>query len=296
MPNTLTIQSNFMNNILVTGSNGQLGSELKKIFEYYDKFIFFFTDSNELDIRRYDEILDFVKINNINVIINCAAYTDVEKAENEKELANNINNIAVKLIAKICRENKIKLIHLSTDFVFDGLISEGFYKEYHETNPCNIYGMTKLLGEKQIFSESPKNSIIIRTSWLYSSFGNNFYKKIIELCEKMPEISVVSDHFGSPTNAHDLAKAILEIIPKIKNNQPEIYHYSNLGECSWYEFSKEIIKFNKLKNKIKPIGHKHYVQKAKRPNRSVLCKDKIINRFNLKILDWKESLKQIKTN
>ena len=278
-----------MNNILVTGGDGQLGSELKALAQYLKNDNFFFTNSKELNITNYDSILSLVNLNSINVIINCAAYTNVENAEIEFDLADNVNNIAVKYISQIAKKNKIKLIHISTDFVFDGLSKKRFYDEEDATNPINIYGKTKLLGEKQIFSVSPKRAIIIRTSWLYSRFGNNFPKKIIKFSKKNPKLQIVDDNIGSPTNAFELAKTILKIIPNINNDKPEIYHFSNLGECSWFEFAQEILKKNNLKNKIIPVSYKHYNQKALRPSRCVLNKDKIINKFSLEILDWKDS-------
>lgn len=202
-----------MNNILVTGSKGQLGSELNELSNDYKNFNFFFTDKDDLNIAEYNATKKFLAINNINFIINCAAYTEVDKAESEPELANLINHIAVRNLAKLSKEKKIKLIHISTDYVFDGR-KEHPYTESDKPNPQNIYGKTKLDGELAMKMINPRNSLIIRTSWLYSKFGNNFVKKMIDLSKTNKQISVVVDQIGSPTNASDLANIILKILPK----------------------------------------------------------------------------------
>ena len=240
-----------MNNILVTGCNGQLGSELKELVSNYQDYNFLFTDIKELDITNHTDVADFIYRNNINIIINCAAYTAVDKAESEPEISNAINNLAVANFARISKKKNIKLIHISTDYVFDGKN----HKPYVETdipNPQSVYGQTKLDGELAIQKINPTNSIILRTSWVYSRFGNNFVKTMLRLAENRDEISVVSDQMGSPTNAYDLAHVILAIIPKIKNKDVELFHYSNEGVTNWYEFAKAIFKITQTKIKVIP--------------------------------------------
>ena len=228
-----------MNNILVTGGNGQLGSELKEIAPNYQDYNFLFTDVKDLDITNHTAVAAFIESNNITVIINCAAYTAVDKAESEPELADAINHLAVTNFAQIAKDKNIKLIHISTDYVFDG----NNHKPYVETdtpNPQSVYGKTKLDGELAMQQINPANSIIIRTSWVYSKFGNNFVKTMLRLAETRDEISVVTDQVGTPTNAADLAKAILNILPQIKNEIVELFHYSNEGVCCWYDFAKTV--------------------------------------------------------
>ena len=277
-----------MNNILVTGSNGQLGSEIKEISSNYP-YNFFFTDRSELDISNKISIVNFIETNSINTIINCAAYTAVDKAEEEKELADKINHIAVKYLAEISKENNIKLIHISTDYVFNGQN----YKPYTEddiTNPNSVYGKTKLDGEAALQKINPKNSIIIRTSWVYSSYGANFVKTMLRLGRERDELGVIFDQVGTPTYAGDLAKAILEILPNIKSEKVQIYNYSNEGVLSWYDFSKEIIRMAKLECRINPIETKEYPTPASRPHYSLLNKSKIKQKFNISIPYWKDSL------
>lgn len=275
-----------MPTILVTGSNGQLGSEIKNISTNY-KFKFLFTDVDDLDISNYSEIQQFIENKKIDFIVNCAAYTAVDKAETEKELAYLVNSNAVENLAKISKSHNIKLIHVSTDYVFDGKSCLP-YKEDDITNPIGYYGFSKLEGEKKI-QQHDCESIIIRTSWLYSSFGNNFLKTIIKHSTVKNELNVVFDQVGTPTYAADLAKAILEIIKSdifIKG----IYHYSNEGVCSWYDFAYEIVKLTNSKCLINPIESKDFPTPTKRPNYSVLNKSKIKSTFHVKIPNWKESL------
>jgi dTDP-4-dehydrorhamnose reductase len=277
-----------MINILVTGSNGQLGSELKEISSKYS-YKFFFTNRDNLDIINKQNILNFIKINKISAIINCAAYTEVDKAQSQKELANNINNEAVKNLATISKEQNIKLIHISSDYVFDGKN----YKPYIETDnrdPSNVYGSTKLAGELAMQKTNPSNSIIMRTSWVYSSFGSNFVKTMLRLGNERDELGVIFDQIGTPTYARDLAKTILEIIPQINNLNVEIYHYSNEGVLSWYDFAKEIMKMAKKECSINPIMTKDYPTPASRPHYSLLNKSKIKQKFNIEIPFWKDSL------
>ncbi|MDD5157892.1 dTDP-4-dehydrorhamnose reductase [Sulfurimonas sp.] len=282
-----------MLNILVTGSSGQLGSEIKDLVQNeksdIKNYIFYFTNSKELDITNYKKVESFCSDNSIKTIINCAAYTAVDRAESEQELADKINHLAVKNLATIAKENNIKLIHISTDYVFDGTN----YKPYTEddaTNPQNIYGKTKLDGENGMLAINPKDSIIIRTSWVYSSFGANFVKTMLRLGKEKESLSVVYDQVGTPTYARDLAKAILDIVPKIKNLKVQIYNYSNEGVLSWYDFAKEVMKMAKLDCKINPIETKEYPTPASRPYYSLLNKSKIKSTFNLEMPYWKDSL------
>ena len=277
--------------MLVTGGNGQLGSELKEIAQNFPGHSFFFTDVKELDITNHTAVAAFIESNNITIIINCAAYTAVDKAESEPELADAINHLAVANFAQIAKDKNIKLIHISTDYVFDGTN----HKPYVETdtpNPQSVYGQTKLDGELAMQQINPANSIIIRTSWVYSKFGNNFVKTMLRLAETRDEISVVVDQIGSPTNATDLAEAILNILPQINNENVGLFHYSNEGVCSWYDFAKAIFEIKGLAIKVKPIESKQYPTPAERPIYSVLDKTKIKKRYQIEIPEWRDSLKK----
>ena len=275
-------------NILVTGSNGQLGSEIRELEKDYP-YNFFFTTRLDLDITNKDDIRNFCESNNINVIINCAGYTAVDKAQTDKINADLANRKAVKKLAKISKELNIKLIHISTDYVFDGKNFKPYCEEY-QTNPQSVYGQTKLDGENHMIDINPKNSIIIRTSWLYSSFGNNFVKTMLRLGREKDELGVIFDQVGTPTYAKDLAKTILDIIPNITNAKVEIYNYSNEGVLSWYDFAKEIMKMAKIDCTINPIETFQYPTPAQRPHYSILNKSKIKNEFNITIPFWKDSL------
>ena len=275
-------------NILVTGSNGQVGSEIKELSSNYF-YNFFFTDRNSIDITCKDSIRDYCKANDINVIINCAAYTAVDKAETDIENADIENRKAVKKLALISKELNIKLIHISTDYVFDGKNFKPYCEEF-QTNPQGIYGKTKLDGENEMRDINPKDSIIIRTSWVYSSFRNNFVKTMLRLGKEKESLGVIFDQVGTPTYARDLAKAILDIIPQIKNKKVEIYNYSNEGVLSWYDFAKEIMRMAKLNCKVNPIETFQYPTPAKRPHYSLLNKSKIKSTFNVEIPYWKDSL------
>jgi len=284
-----------MNNILVTGGNGQLGSELREIAPNYQDYNFLFTDVKNLDITNHSAVAAFIESNNITVIINCAAYTAVDKAESEPELADAINHLAVANFAQIAKDKNIRLVHISTDYVFDGTN----HKPYVETdtpNPKSVYGVTKLDGELAMQQINPANSIIIRTSWVYSKFGNNFVKTMLRLAETRDEISVVADQIGSPTNAADLAKVILTILPQIENNSVELFHYSNEGVCSWYDFAKAIFEIKEISIKVKPIESKQYPTPAKRPFYSVLNKTNIKERYLLEIPYWRETLRNVCKN
>jgi len=281
-----------MNNILVTGGNGQLGSELKEIAPNYQDYNFLFTDVKDLDITNHSAVAAFIKSNNINVIINCAAYTAVDKAESEPKLSDAINHLAVANFAQIAKDKNIKLIHISTDYVFDGTN----HKPYVETdtpNPKSVYGKTKLDGELAMQQINPANSIIIRTSWVYSKFGNNFVNTMLRLAETRDEISVVVDQIGSPTNAADLAKVILTVLPQIKNETVELFHYSNEGVCSWYDLANAIFEIKGQVIKVIPIDSTQYPTPAERPFYSVLNKSRIKQLYNTKIPHWRKSLIKI---
>jgi len=279
-----------MLNILVTGANGQLGSELQALSHHYPNR-YFFTNKTELDVANKQAIETYIVKNSINAIINCAAYTAVDKAESDIELADKINHQAVKYLAFIAKERNIKFIYISTDYVFDGTNYKS-YIETDSTNPQSVYGQTKLDGEKALQMTNPTNSIIIRTSWVYSSYGNNFVKTMLRLGKERESLGVIYDQVGTPTYAKDLAKTILDILPKINNQQTEIYNYSNEGVCSWYDFAKEIMKIAKLSCKVNPIETSQYPTPAKRPHYSLLNKSKIKNDYNIDIPYWKDSLNE----
>ena len=241
------------------------------------------------------EIEIFCKKNEINTIINCAAYTAVDKAEEDVINADKVNHLAVRYLAEIAKEKNINLIHISTDYVFDGTNHKP-YSEIDNVNPQGVYGQTKFDGENAIFHLNLENSIIIRTSWVYSGFGTNFVKTMLRLGEEREEIGVVFDQVGTPTYARDLAKTILDIVPKLSNNNTEIFHYSNEGVCSWYDFSKAIFEINSIDCIVNPIESKEYPTPAKRPHYSLLNKAKIKNEYNITIPYWRDSLKQCLMN
>ncbi len=276
--------------ILVTGAKGQLGSEIKELSNNYD-FDFFFTDVEQLDITDKVAITNFVIENRINNIVNCAAYTAVDKAETEKDLADLINHKAVRNLAEIASKEDIALVHISTDYVFDG---NGFkpYTTDHPKSPVNHYGKTKLDGEKAILGFNLKNSFIIRTSWVYSSFGNNFVKTMLRLGEEKDELNVINDQVGVPTYAADLALFILDNLLKAKSDKVEIYHYTNEGVCSWYDFAKKIMKMGARDCKVNPIPTTSYPTPAKRPYYSLMEKESLKIRFNIEIPYWEDSLEK----
>ena len=275
------------NNILVTGANGQLGSEIRVLSNGDGNFLF--TDRGELDITDFAAVETFISKNTVVTVINCAAYTAVDKAECDAQNADLINNKAVENLAKICKDKDIKLVHISTDYVFDGKNHKPYVEE-DEPSPIGVYAKTKYDGEKAILAINPQNSIIIRTSWVYSSFGANFVKTMLRLGREHESLGVVFDQVGSPTYARDLAKAILDILPKIKNHKTEIYHFSNEGVVSWYDFAKEIMKMAKLSCNITPIESAQYPTPATRPHYSVFNKAKIKKEFGVEIPYWKDSL------
>ncbi|GMN89710.1 dTDP-4-dehydrorhamnose reductase [Francisella sciaenopsi] len=280
--------------VLVTGSNGQLGSELKELVPNpkleIQNYTFIFADSKSLDITDHQAVERFVVEHDIEAIINCAAYTAVDKAESDIEMADKINHLAVANMAELAKKYSIKLIHISTDYVFNG---ESFrpYIESDKTNPQSIYGSTKLAGEEAIQRINPKGSIIIRTSWVCSYYGNNFVKTMLRLGRERDTLGVIYDQVGTPTYAKDLAKAILDILPKIQNSKFKIYNYSNEGVTSWYDFAKEIMSIAKIECQVNPIETVAYPTPAKRPHYSVLNKSKIKSEFGIEIPYWKDSLR-----
>lgn len=277
-----------MANILVTGSRGQLGAELQKIgFTLLDDV--FYTDLPELDITDEQAVWDFVREKEIDTIVNCAAYTAVEKAEEEQEKAAFINTAAVANLAKIAAAEDCLLIHISTDYVFDGGATVP-YTEKDRPCPQSIYGKTKWEGERAI-QKSGCLAIILRTAWLYSAGGNNFVKTILRLASEKGEVSVVADQIGTPTYAADLAKVIVKIVAdKELENTVEIYHYTNEGECSWYEFAREIITQSGIECQVHPLTTAQYPTKAKRPAYSVMDKTKIKRKYGIEIPLWQEAL------
>ncbi|MDC6389760.1 dTDP-4-dehydrorhamnose reductase [Maribacter sp. PR1] len=278
-----------MLNILVTGSKGQLGSEIRALKVQYQNFKFYCTNYEQLDISNFTAVNEFVKSFGINVIINCAAYTAVDKAENESTKANEVNNLAVFNLARIANDSGISLIHISTDYVYDGMAYRP-YTEDDDTNPKCEYGKSKLAGEKSMLELNPPNSIIIRTSWVFSSYGSNFVKTMLRLGRERNQLSIIFDQVGTPTYAGDLARTILDILPKIKNDTVEVYHYSNEGVCSWFDFAKTIFSIENITIDVSPIETKEYPTPAKRPHYSVLNKQKIKKAYQVEIPYWKDSL------
>jgi len=288
--------------ILVTGKNGQLGQSINKLINIETKIEnnpssneFIFVGREELDLSNNSSIINyFDNHDKFDIVINSAAYTAVDQAEEEQELANQVNHLAVKQLAEIVKEQKARLIHISTDYVFNGE-SDKLYIETSETNPINVYGKTKLAGERTLQEIMPTNAIIIRTSWVYSEYGNNFVKTMLRLGKERDEINVVSDQIGSPTYATDLAGVILEIIKnkefKEVGQKTQVYHYSNAGKVSWYDFAKEIFKIAEVSCKVNPITTQQYPTPAQRPKNTLMNKAKIAKTFSVGISDWKESLK-----
>jgi dTDP-4-dehydrorhamnose reductase len=285
--------------ILVTGKNGQLGRTFQKLVSDkknndYTDFQCVFAGRDELDFSLKDSIISYFKNNYFDVLINCAAYTKVDEAEDNEEKANLINNSALLEIAKIANKNNMRIIHISSDYVFDGAKNKP-YSEKNIASPLNIYGKTKLAGEKAILSLMNLNAVIIRSGWIYSDYGNNFVDTILKLAKENTYLKIVSDQIGSPTYANDLAETILKIIDDKNFNQNDfsskIFNYSNLGGCSWYDFAKEIVSVSKINCKITPIKTQDYPLPAIRPKYSILSKKKIIKEFEIDIKHWKESLK-----
>lgn len=282
-------------NVLVTGANGQLGNELRRATaDHNDILNFIFTDVAELDITDLNAVNDFVKDNKVRYIVNCAAYTAVDKAEDDVELCYKINKDAARNLGVAAANNQAKVIHVSTDYVFDGTASHP-YTESDMVCPRSVYGKSKQEGERALAEACP-DSIIIRTAWLYSIYGNNFVKTMIKLGKERDSLNVVADQTGSPTNAADLAKAIVQILDYSEANphfEAGIYHYSNEGVTSWYDFTVAIHQDAGITScKVSPITTDQYPTRASRPQYSVLDKTKIKNTFGIKIPKWEDSLKK----
>lgn len=281
-------------NILVTGSNGQLGNEFKDLAVNNTKFSFFFMDLPELNICNKSKLDIFINENNINTVINCAAYTDVDEAEQDLDIAKKVNATGVLNLVNALEKVDGKLIHISTDYVFDGNNCIP-YKESDEVNPIGVYGKTKRIGELAVLN-SDIDGIVIRTSWLYSSYANNFVKTMLRLGKERDELGVVIDQVGSPTNASDLARTCIDILTySIKSNinfKGNLYHFSNEGVTSWYDFAIAIMNLGEVNCNVKPIGTKDYPTPAKRPHYSVLNKSKIKNDFEIDIPYWRDSLEK----
>lgn len=280
--------------ILVTGGSGQLGQSIQYIASNYANCEFIFASSTALDITNKEAVSHFFNTNKIDFCINAAAYTAVDKAELETEKAEAINVAGPKNLAVLCKKHQVKLIHISTDFVFDGASNKP-YLETDITNPLGIYGKTKLDGEQAVINNTDEY-FIIRTSWVYSQFGNNFMKTMLRLASERDSLSIVSDQIGSPTNAVDLAKAIMQIIAKTQHPTAStaygIYNFSNEGIASWYDFAVEIFRINNVVIDVNPILSEAFPTPAKRPKYSLLDKSKIKNTFGIEIKTWQESLLQ----
>ena len=282
-----------MNNIkkiLVTGANGQLGSELKVLAPNYPQFDFIFTDIEDFPLDQTEVIISNFKNIQPDAVINCAAYTAVDKAEHEVGVADAINHLAIATLASLCNETGAKLLHISTDYVFDGT-SAIAYKEDDQPNPKSVYGVTKLAGELACLKNCPE-SIIIRTAWVYSEFGNNFVKTMLRLMSERESLGVVNDQVGSPTYAADLAQVILTILDSQKW-EAGMYHYSNAGEISWYDFAQDIKEIGQKTCEIKGIPASSYPTPAARPAYSLLDKSKIKAVYGIEPIDYKISLEKM---
>ncbi|MDA8862063.1 dTDP-4-dehydrorhamnose reductase [Gammaproteobacteria bacterium] len=286
--------------VLITGKDGQLGMSLQKLAfkesehtNHKNKSKFVFIGREDLDLDSKANIEKYFKKNKFDIIINCAAYTAVDKAESEIKKAYQVNDLAVKQLAQTCKQKSMKFIHISTDYVFDGTGTKP-HMESGVTNPINIYGKSKLSGERGVLKIMKKNALIIRTSWVYSEFGNNFVKNIIKLGHQRNELNIVNDQIGSPTYAADLASAITQIISNKKfkffDFNSRIYNYSNAGNASWYQFAYEIFNVMKIDCKVNPINSESYPTPAKRPKYTVLNASLGSNEFGLEIHHWKKSL------
>ncbi|KAF0236363.1 MAG: dTDP-4-dehydrorhamnose [Prolixibacteraceae bacterium] len=279
--------------ILVTGAYGQLGNEINSLVAKYPDWQFLFTDIDSLDITSENDLEKWFQYNQPGFVINCAAYTAVDRAETDIETAEKVNALAPKLLGKYSKKADAKLVHISTDYVFDG---EAFtpYSENAKVNPKSVYGEAKLQGELNCFKENP-DTIIIRTSWLYSVFGNNFVKTMLRSGKERGQLNVVFDQVGTPTYAADLASAILEIISiSAKNPEkfvPGIYHYSNEGVASWFDFAKAVFEISGTNCNVNPVLSDQFPTAAKRPNYSVLNKSKVKNVFGITVPYWRDSLK-----
>lgn len=278
-----------MTTILITGSHGQLGNEMQQAAKKFPTFKFIYTDVEDLDICDKAALDAFVKANAVNVIVNCAAYTAVDKAEDDVELCYKINSDAVRNIGEVAHQNGLKVIHVSTDYVFDGT-NHVPYSEDQAVSPNTVYGKSKLAGE-QALMETCEQAVILRTAWLYSSFGNNFVKTMLKLGAERDLLNVIFDQIGSPTYAADLAVTILKILihPTLV---PGIYHFSDEGVCSWYDFTKTIHRIAGITCDVRPIETKDYPARTPRPHYSVLNKAKIKATYGIIIPHWEESLER----
>jgi dTDP-4-dehydrorhamnose reductase len=279
--------------ILVTGSSGQLGQSLKAIAQNHPDVDFTFATRVDLDLSNEQSIIDYFQHHHVDLIVSCAAYTAVDKAESEPELANQINHLAIKQLAEVASQQNTKLIHISTDYVFNGQQYRP-YIETDEVEPKSVYGESKLKGEQALLEALPNNGLIIRTSWVYSAYGNNFVKTMLRLGQERDSLNVIFDQVGTPTYAGDLAKAMMTIVASDAFNQQkvttEIYHYSNEGVCSWYDFAKAIFELSSIDCNVSPIETKDYPTPATRPHYSLLNKAKIKQRFAITIPYWKDAL------
>ncbi len=277
--------------ILVTGANGQLGSELRELETVYTQFDFTFTDVAELNILDIDALNSFFADKKFDFLVNCAAYTAVDKAEQEKDRAYQLNTVAIDYLVEMAQKYKFFLVQISTDYVFDGTKNNP-YNEEDVPIPESQYGKTKLDAE-HIVLDSEINAVVIRTSWLYSTYGNNYVKTMLRLAGERSELNIVFDQTGTPTYAYDLADAILQIIPQLQAAPKpfrDVYHYSNEGVCSWYDFTQHIFRHCGVACKVNPIGSEQYPTLGHRPTFSVLDKTKIKKRFNLLVPYWVDSL------
>jgi dTDP-4-dehydrorhamnose reductase len=276
-----------MKNVLVTGSSGQLGQSIAAISSTRKDCNFTFINTEQLDLSQLDAIEDYFLKHQFDYIINCAAYTAVDNAESDSELADKINHLAVEKLAFIAKQTKTVFIHISTDYVFNG---EAFrpYIETDLTDPQCMYGISKLKGEQAVQTINP-DGIIIRTSWVYSEYGNNFVKTMLRLGKEREQLSIIYDQVGTPTYAQDLARVCLELLD-VKHQGIKLYHFANEGVCSWYDFAKTIFTLAEIQCDIQPIEAKDYPTPAKRPHYSVLNKTKIKQDMNIKIPYWKDSL------
>ena len=278
-----------MKQILVTGCNGQLGNELQQLTSKYDDIQFHFTDKEELDITDRKEVYSFIECHSISVVINCAAFTAVDKAESEPELCDLLNHVAPGYLAEAVASIGGTMIHVSTDYVFDGTSCTP-YREEDTPNPQTVYGRTKLAGEESVIRSCP-GSMVIRTAWLYSTFGNNFVKTMIRLGKERDSLGVVFDQIGSPTYAHDLAQVIMTAVEK--GIVPGVYHFTNEGVCSWYDFTRAIHRIGGITNcNVRPIHTEEYPVPAKRPHYSVLDKSKLSKTYGIEIRWWEDALKE----
>lgn len=277
-----------MKKVLVTGASGQLGQCFQHFSAKYPEFEFTFASSADLDLSQFAVVGAYFRKHKFDYCINCAAYTNVEKAEKEQEMSYLINAEAVKNLASDCRENDCTLVHFSTDYVFDGK-NDSPYLEDDETAPLNVYGASKLLGEKYIEKQLEQH-YIIRTSWLYSDIGKNFFNTIKEKALAGEDLGITTSQTGTPTNAYDLAGFVLQLL-RSEKGEYGVYHFSNLGEATWYDFSEEII--NNLGAKVQLSENNDYKTLAARPAYSVLSKEKILATFDIPVLPWKDSLKKL---